>query len=328
MGNEIVGQIVSEYLSKFPNTASLTLARKIFNENKEVFATIEQARNSVRYYRGSCGEYNRNKATLKFENPENKWNLPVSECDDYEPFIIPSELKSGLILCDMHIPYHDVDVCEIALEFGKEHNADFILLNGDSIDFYQLSSFMRDPRKRRVKNEIELLTQFIKSIKNNFPNAKIYYKYGNHEERLDRYLMIHAAELFDLDSMRLENILNLESLGIEHIDKRRVIKYRHLSILHGHEYKFNISNPVNPARGIFLRTHDTALAGHFHQTSEHTEKRLNEETITCWSSGCLCGLHPEYMPLNKWNHGFAIVREVEDGYWRVANKKIIDYKVV
>jgi hypothetical protein len=51
--------------------------------------------------------------------------------------------------------------------------------------------------------------------------------------------------------------------------------------------------------------------------------------ITCWSIGCLCGLHPEYAPLNKWVHGFAIVHgESEDGYFEVENKRIVEGRIV
>jgi hypothetical protein len=66
---------------------------------------------------------------------------------------------------------------------------------------------------------------------------------------------------------------------------------------------------------------------HFHQTSEHTEPTISGEIITCWSVGCLCNLHPEYMPLNKWNHGFAEIYN-EDGFFNVKNRKIINYKLL
>jgi hypothetical protein len=49
------------------------------------------------------------------------------------------------------------------------------------------------------------------------------------------------------------------------------------------------------------------MQGHHHQTSEHTETNMNGEITTTYSVGCLCELHPAYLPINKWNHGFAIV---------------------
>jgi hypothetical protein len=48
---------------------------------------------------------------------------------------------------------------------------------------------------------------------------------------------------------------------------------------------------------------------------------VGEKTYPCYSLGCLCNLTPEYAPVNKWTHGFAIV-ELGKGY-SVANH-IID----
>lgn len=46
-----------------------------------------------------------------------------------------------------------------------------------------------------------------------------------------------------------------------------------------------------------------------------------------WSTGCLCDLHPDYAPLNKWNHGFAFVEVFNGGKFEVQNLFISDGKV-
>jgi len=101
----------------------------------------------------------------------------------------------------------------------------------------------------------------------------------------------------------------------------------HLNILHGHEFGRAISSPVNAARGLFLRANATALIGHFHHTSEHITKDMNGKMIGCFSTGCLCDLRPQYARYNKWNHGFAIVRQEEENYFHVNNVKIHNGKV-
>jgi hypothetical protein len=88
-----------------------------------------------------------------------------------------------------------------------------------------------------------------------------------------------------------------------------------------------MTNPVNPARGLYMRAHKTSLCNHYHQSSEHTEGSINNDIVTCWSGGCLCDLHPEYLPLNKWNLGFTEIYN-DDGYFTVNNRKIINYKLV
>ena len=61
--------------------------------------------------------------------------------------------------------------------------------------------------------------------------------------------------------------------------------------------------------------------GHHHQTSEHTETTLDGRTVTCWSTGCLSELHPDYARVNRWNHGFAFVETHRDQF-TVSNKRI------
>jgi hypothetical protein len=48
---------------------------------------------------------------------------------------------------------------------------------------------------------------------------------------------------------------------------------------------------------------------------------MNGDITTTWSLGCLCELHPAYLPINKWNHGFAIV-DVDGNNFHVRNKRI------
>jgi hypothetical protein len=61
--NRLTGDIVIEYLKQWNDLPSLTLARKIYNENNNylVFANIEHVRTVIRYYRGKQGDKLRNK---------------------------------------------------------------------------------------------------------------------------------------------------------------------------------------------------------------------------------------------------------------------------
>jgi len=97
--------------------------------------------------------------------------------------------------------------------------------------------------------------------------------------------------------------------------------------LQPHEHKYGMIAPVNPARGLFMRTKQSALMGHVHRVSEHTEKAHDGKLIGCWSTGCLCELQPDYSPYNNFGHGFAHVILEKDGTFTVLKKKIINGKV-
>jgi hypothetical protein len=140
-------------------------------------------------------------------------------------------------------------------------------------------------------------------------------------------MRVKAPELLGVDRFEFKELFQLDKFGIELVEDKRVVKLGALNILHGHEYRFAISNPVNPARGLFLRCKAHAICGHFHQSSHHTEKTVEQKIIATWSTGCLCDLHPEYAPLNNWVHGFAFVESTSDGKFNVQNKVIRNGKV-
>ena len=86
--------------------------------------------------------------------------------------------------------------------------------------------------------------------------------------------------------------------------------------------------PVNAARGVFMRAKSSMLIGHVHSTSNHSETNIKEEPISCWSTGCLCTLAPDYDPHNtKHNVGFAQILVEKDGNFEVLNKRIINNKI-
>jgi predicted phosphodiesterase len=320
-----LGEITREYLKKYPAAGSFCIAKIMFDENKSIFSSAEQARHLIRYYRGSNGA--RDRSRIADKSYMAKINIPPADETDFAPYKLSDEDYPIIVGADAHIPYYDQDALELFIERIDEIKPKTIILAGDWIDFYSISKFQHDPRKRTVKGEIELFNDILDAIKKVSGKAKIVFKYGNHEERYDNYLMQKAPELFAIDSIRLENVLNLKERNIDVVKDKRIIRIGHLNLIHGHEYVFSISNPVNPARGLFNRAKKTSLCFHFHQTSEHTEPTISGEIITCWSVGCLCGLHPEYMPLNKWNHGFAEIYN-DNGFFNVENRKIINYKLL
>ena len=326
MAKALKVEIVTDYLERFPGLFSLTLAKKIYNENFEVFKDVEEVRGTVRRYRGKHGKSHR--VTLKDKRfYDQKPSLPESEAENYEPFIIPKAQDNILILSDLHIPYQDNEAIQTALDWGKEHEINTILLNGDILDCYQLSRFIKDPRLRSMAGELEDAIQFLEYLKSEFPSAVIYWKVGNHEERIENYLKVKAPELLDVSDFKLSVLMEFGARGIHCITDKRKVVIGKLTVLHGHEFHNKSAGSVNPARTLFLKTHQSAVVAHSHICSEHTDKRLDGDIITCWSVGCLCGLTPDYARINRWGHGFARVKQLKDGNFRVNNIRIINGKI-
>jgi hypothetical protein len=186
---------------------------------------------------------------------------------------------------------------------------------------------VKDPRKRNIQGELDTCNKIIDLIQGSL-GCKIIYKLGNHEERWERYLKIKAPELLDMNCLQYDRLFDSEARGIDIIRKGTIIKAGALNLVHGHEFGRSVFSPVNAARGVFLRGHECCMLGHYHQSSNHTEKSMNGRIISCWSVGCLCDLRPEYKPINtKWQHGFAIVERIDDKEFMVDNRKIIKGKI-
>ena len=320
-------EIIKEYLKEWNNLPSLTLARKIYADNAEVFKNVEAVRSTIRYYRGRAGYYNRQKIIdTSFAEEYNKYTLPETEAEDYDDFILEGP-KKILIFSDVHVPYHDIGAISLMFDYAKDREYTDILINGDFWDFHQMSYFQKDPRKRHTKGELDTGKAFLTKLREVFPTQKIYFKIGNHEERWESYLMNKAPELFDMHEFRLEEVFPFLDLGIETVSDKRIIKAGKLNILHGHELQLK-GVTVNPARSTFLKTYQNTLVGHLHKPSEHTEKNLGGEVVSCWSTGCMCWMHPHYAPINKWSHGFASVKLEESGNFSVKNKKIIEGEIL
>ena len=331
-GNIEATNIVKQYLEEFPELPSLTLAKLIYKNNPVLFTDVEFVRNKIRTYRGSRGVHNRNalqdrRYYREIQAPYNPFELPESDEMEFEPYNLP-DLKKLLIFGDVHIPYYSIDSLSRMIEYALPLGIDGIILNGDIIDFYHLSVFTKDPLRRHFVEEIEITILLLKKLKEIF-NCQIFFKYGNHEERYEHYLRLKAPEMIGTKAFRLNEILMLDEIGIDYIKDKRTVKFGKLNILHGHELKGGIIAPVNPARGVFLRAKENTIVNHFHSDSKHSEPTLNNSHLSCWSIGCMCDLHPEYAPNNRWVHGFGIVEMLDDnGSFTVETKQIINQKIV
>lgn len=326
-------QIVVTYLEKYEGKPTMTIARIMQKENPLDFGNLEVARMAIRKLRGeTCGKEKRKsidkyKRTMEEKKAAQGWaGVPKTEYEPQQIFKIPKGNNRILVLSDIHLPYHDEQALQIAIDWAVERKPNAILLNGDTMDMYHASRFIKDRRLRDLAYEIEMTRQFLKDLKELF-NCPIYFKLGNHEDRWENYLKTVAPELLGINDFELKSVLRFGEIGVTEVKSKQTVKAGNLHILHGHEFGHSVFSPVNPARGLYMRAKASSMIGHHHQSSEHSEKDLKGDVVTCWSIGCLCGLQPDYMPYNKWNHGFAWVEVFDKGDFEVKNLRIIDGKV-
>ena len=324
-------QLAREVAKRFPKTPTLTLAKKLLAENVSIYRDVEHARYCLRMIRGASGESKRKSLTDKSlvdtkPRPKNPFEIPKSYAKKRRH--VEVQCKKALILCDIHIPYHDIEALQLALEEGKKQKVDAIVINGDALDCHHLSDFVKDPRKRKFKEELYALRMFLGYLREEFPQAKIYYKEGNHEARYWKFMRVKAPELIDIDVFDFQTLAHLDKHNIEWIDGVSKLNIGALSIFHGHEFGKQFIPSVNVARGLYLKTKANSMCGHHHQTAEHSERDVNGKVTTCWGVGCLSELSPDYNPYSKYNHGFAIVEKLGAKDFSVKNYRIHNGRIL
>jgi len=323
----LVGVETEKYCRKYPTVPNRTLSRMMHKENPKLFTSVEQARNAVRLYRGTHGVESRG-ANFRMNrvipyNPKYP-NLPYAEPNVWSPYIVPMNIHSMLVTADEHIPFYNKEGFEIAVEAGRKRKVDCWMRLGDYWDCYMLSKFVKNPLMRRTKEEMEMMFSIEEEVTRYLNKPFKVYKLGNHEERIPTYLWTQAPELAHLKGVQMEAILEARERNTVIVGDKRIIKFGHLTLLHGHEFGGFIQSPVNPARTLFLKTKAVAACGHQHQSSQHSEPDINGKSIACWSIGALCDLHPAYRPINKWNAGFAIATRAKNNGFIFENFRIID----
>lgn len=229
-------------------------------------------------------------------------------------------MNKFIVLSDIHFPYHDDKALKAVYKFLEQHPADTIILNGDILDFYDVSSFDKDPdRINSLQGEINLAQKFFSKLRDLSFDSRIIFVKGNHEQRLERYLKKHP-ELYSLDVLKLPNLLGLNEINIEYKDKG--FKLGSLKIIHGDMVrKFS----AYTARGELEKHDSSGISSHTHRGGAYYY-RTPERYLAWFESFCLCDLNPEYIDEPNWQQGF-LYGYVEKDSFAVTPIPIVDGKI-
>jgi len=211
--------------------------------------------------------------------------------------------KLAAVMNDIHIPYHDRKALAICLEYLREIKPHQIVLNGDIVDFYSVSKYMKDPmRIETLQSELDEARAFLTMVRREHPRAEIFFTMGNHEIRLEKFLIDRASALVSLRCLSLDDLLGLS-------DNR--IKFRETDV---HIGKMRVTHgvmarqiPGSSVRGHYSRTGTSILIGHVHRFNMQ-QYRDHHGTHTLIENGCLCGMDPSYADqFTNWQQGFSVI---------------------
>jgi len=177
-------------------------------------------------------------------------------------------LKTYLIVPDLHFPYQCPLYMKLVIKILKSIQFQGIVQLGDALDFWQLSTYDKDPARRNtIGDDIAEWNETLVKWASLLPrNAEIHLLEGNHEFRLHRYVARHARDLHEIvrpmpDLLRLKerNAAGHVNFVWHHYNKWNSLMLGDCVLLHG--YYFN----QHVAMTNLAKYRCNTISGHTHR---------------------------------------------------------------
>jgi hypothetical protein len=270
----------------------------------------------VRFVTGASGEKRKNSISNPemvkfFYNGFEKWtnqNLNTELRPWDEPYQIPKGIKRLNIIADLHSVNLNPKVMTAFLKRTSDKEA--VLINGDLMDSESLSRHLKGHNVIAYEQELEICHQLLKGLKQEFTH--VYFKQGNHDFWLERYLLSNARDVFKVLGLELFSLLRCAELGVHTIHNLAYVSFGDLDIIHGHE--FNSMGSKFPAVSLldrwqtFKHKYDVkVLQAHSHR-HDHTVSRRSKDGKfgEAWAMPAMCRKAAGFNPYAGWDNGWAV----------------------
>ena len=222
-----------------------------------------------------------------------------------------------LVVADHQIPYHDAAAIEAVHKYAKVLRPDEVIINGDFMDFPQLSTKFKRDRSMRyaLEDDLALGKGVLKDLRKAVgKRAVITYLEGNHELRLRSFVKEQADALEPLldSTLTVQHLLELDSMGIGFIpgwDTGSSYWERDgLMVTHGNWHA------KTTAAKSHMNYYGSVLFSHVHRPTISGETPYTGTPRLARSTGCLCAVRGHQQPPragttpgSDWVQGFAVI---------------------
>jgi hypothetical protein len=251
-------------------------------------------------------------------------DTPAPERAGVKWVLIGADGHIGYVKKNMRlVPFHNRRVVHAFLQVAQFLQPEIIVLDGDWTDCAELSDkYLRDPNMTGLMQASLAEGYWIRhQLRVLCPHSKIYELEGNHEVRLNKYLIARAPAVYgltaincDIPALSFPGLLNLDHLDIEWVpgypDNELWIA-DHALIIHGD----SISGvPGATARKILEKYEDIkTVFGHTHrreranQTRRRRHSRIFGEAVGIGTFADLEGPIPAKSKNFNWQNGFGVM---------------------
>lgn len=214
-----------------------------------------------------------------------------------------------------------------------------VVMLGDHLDcdgFLTTHVAQYIPREHYTfEEDISATNELLDSLQRLMPKATIHYLEGNHEWRVERWIMKQQQ----LDSKDAEflyrrlgpaSVLSLEKRGIHFyrqgdahmgIPVRGAIKLGRCYFMHGTATSSKVASHKN-----LYKYAECLVHGHNHQQQSASGHFMEGSAKGVWCPGCLCELNPIWSHTDtcSWTHGYGLQCVNPDGTFHHLNIPIIE----
>ena len=214
-----------------------------------------------------------------------------------------SERETAVVLGDIHYPYEDPAAVSVARQILQILQPDLTVFNGDVLDFYQLSRFEKNPKRHlQLQEDLDRARVGMREFREAVPDTEMVLHEGNHEDRLKKFKWKHP-ELSNLNCLKIEELLDLESIGCKVSGLFEPLCWHGWTITHGNLHRRKAGYT---AHAMIERYGTSGISNHVHRLA--VVERTNLAQQATWiENACLCDLRPHYDIFADWQQGLTVL---------------------
>ncbi len=215
-----------------------------------------------------------------------------------------------LVVPDVHFPYIDYQAIEGMINRVKKIRFDRIIFIGDFFDFQQVSHYDKKPDQKYdlqtdIDEGMQLFDYILEGIKKRREHD-VFFIRGNHEERLEKFLIRHADALMDLRGLKIPTLLGLDRRKVKYVED--MIKLDNVLFMHGDKVRIKAGYT---AHANIDKAGVNVCVGHTHRLAL-VWRTFYYETLFSIEAGSLCSNRMPYLKsIPDWQLGFAMILENE-----------------
>lgn len=194
-------------------------------------------------------------------------------------------ITKTILIGDLHLPYEDKESVELVLSVAESIDVDRIIINGDLADFYNVN--LHGPKHpdiaETLEDELNYIRDWLEELRKRFPRQHIVYLFGNHSNRLERFILKNAKVFWNI--VTPEKYFRLEELDIEYYPYNSKYQIENCNLYVQHSPS---SYAINAAMTNLNKKLDTNMIyGCTHRAQVAHLTSGNGQIYSCWMNGWL-----------------------------------------